>query len=43
MSKQAINTAIRKYGNYAGVRFLRNNGVRFEDAYMAVFNREPRL
>lgn len=41
MSAQAINKAIHMYGPYAGVRHLRNKGVPFEDAYRAVFNRDP--
>jgi len=43
MSMFDMKSAIRRYGPWAGVRHLRNRGVRFEDAYSAVFDRKPRL
>lgn len=35
--------ALRAYGPWAGVRFLRNRGCPFTVAYMARFGRLPRL
>jgi hypothetical protein len=34
---------VRQIGNWAGVRMLRNKGIRFEDAYFILFNRQPRI
>lgn len=33
---------IKQYGAWAGVRFLRNQGVEFEMAYWIIFDRLPR-
>lgn len=43
MSKEDMSVVIRKYGAWSGVRHLRNRGVPFDDAYRAVFGRNPRL
>lgn len=43
MSQQDMSSAIRKFGVWAGVRHLKNRGVPFDDAYRAVFGRNPRL
>lgn len=42
MSQRDMSQAIKRYGQWAGVRFLRNRGVAFEDTYAAVFGRRPR-
>lgn len=43
MSMFDMKRALRRYGNWAGVRHLRNRGVPFDDAYQAIFDRPPRL
>lgn len=43
MSSNDMSSAIQKFGLYAGVRFLKNRGVPFADAYRAVFGKNPRL
>lgn len=41
MSQSDISLAIKRFGISNGVRYLRNNGVPFEQAYFAVFGRYP--
>jgi len=43
MSQRDMTQAIKRYGPWAGVRYLRNQEVPFEQTYMAVFGRPPRL
>lgn len=33
---------IKQFGRWAGVRYLRNRGIRFEQAYFIIFGRMPR-
>lgn len=33
---------VKRIGPWAGVRFLRNKGVAFEDAYEIMLGRQPR-
>lgn len=39
----AIKKAIRRYGIWAAARQAQNLGISFEDFYVGVFNREPRI
>lgn len=41
MSQEDISRAVNRFGIYSGVRYLRNKGVPFEQAYFAVFGRKP--
>lgn len=34
---------LKQFGAWVGVRYLRNRGIPFEQAYFIVFNRPPRL
>lgn len=43
MSQNDMSSAIKKFGLYAGVRYLKKRGVSFEDAYRAVFGKTPRI
>ncbi|WKZ86309.1 hypothetical protein N5B55_04985 [Ralstonia pickettii] len=40
---QMYRNKLRRMGQWAGVRHLRNQGVAFEDAYFILFDRAPRL
>lgn len=33
---------VKRIGNYNGVRYLRNQGVSFDDAYELILGRKPR-
>lgn len=43
MSVTQIRETIRRYGQYAGVRHLKNRGVPLEDVVTALFGRVRRL
>lgn len=34
---------IKRIGNWAGIRMLKNRGISFEQAYFIMFNRMPRF
>lgn len=38
-----LRKKVRQMGRWAGVRYLRNQGVAFEDAYFILFDRQPRF
>jgi hypothetical protein len=38
---RAMKKIVRLYGLYAGLRFVRNAGIDFEDAYFMMFGRLP--
>jgi hypothetical protein len=41
--KLSLQSRIKRIGAWAGVRFLKNQGFTFEQAYIVMFNRLPRL
>lgn len=44
MAKERIDQhkkALNNYGKWAGIRYLRNQGVPFDEAYYALFDRLP--
>lgn len=41
MAIDQCKRAIHRYGLYCGVRYLKNQGVAFERAYFAAFDRYP--
>lgn len=46
MNEQHIkhhSNTVKRVGIYAGSRYLRNQGIPFEIAYMVIFGRKPRL
>lgn len=39
---QQARKMVKRIGPWAGVRWMRNRGVAFEDAYFVMFDRRPR-
>ena len=41
-SREHYTKMVKQIGPYVGVRYLRNKGVSFEDAYEIIFGQAPR-